>query len=188
MDSHSASSKSSWSWLLTGILLIAIIGLLVAITVPNFVHGGSTKFLGIINHLRQIDAAKHQWALERGLTNSSQLNRVITERDLAPYLLPSFTQNQDFGNPAFGELYLIRDLNEPPEAVLTRKLTERHVDSSLPRGTIIRLDPGPGSECYEIISPDGTSKIYRWAHGVLTVTNRESFTTIAVVFSYFLFC
>ncbi|MGA2281803.1 MAG: hypothetical protein ABSG80_16050 [Verrucomicrobiota bacterium] len=172
MDSDSASSKSSWSWLLTVVLLIAIIGLLVAIAVPNFVHGGSTKLNAIINHLRQIDAAKHQWALERGLTNASQLNRVITERDLAPYLLPSFTQNQDFGNPVFGELYLIRDLNQPPEAVLTRKLTERCVDSTLPKGTIIRLDPGPGSECYEIISPDGSSKIFRWMHGTLTITNR----------------
>jgi hypothetical protein len=175
-DMHSNSDfelfKSVRPWLLKAVLLVGIIGLLVAIAVPNFVHGGSTKLLGIINRLRQIDAAKQQWAIEHGLTNAFQLNRVITERDLAPYLLASFTQNQDFGNPAFGELYLIRDLNQPSEAVLTRKLTERHVDSSLPKGTIIRLDPGPGSECYEIISPDGTSKIYRWMNGVLIITNR----------------
>ena len=158
--------------MLAVVLLIAITGLLVAIAVPNFVHGGSTRLNAIINHLRQIDAAKHQWALERGLTNAAQLNRVITKRDLAPYLLPAYTQNQDFGNPVNGELYLIRDLNQPPEAVLTRKLTERYVDSPLPKGTIIRLDQEPESNGYEIILPDGTSKIFRWMHGTLIITNR----------------
>ncbi len=159
-------------WPLPVVLLIAIIGLLVTIAIPNFVHGGSTKFMGILNNLRQIDAAKKEWALERGLTNAFQLNRVVTERDLAPYLLPVYTHNQEFGNPAFGELYFIRDLNQSPEAVLTRKLSERYINSTLPKGTIIRLAPGPGSVCYEIISPDGSSKIYRWLNGSLTITNR----------------
>ena len=173
MDSD--PSKSPRSWLLMVILLFALFGLLVVIAVPNFVHGGSTKLNGIINNLRQIDAAKQEWTIEHRLTNASQLNRVITEKDLAPYLLPAFTQNQDFGNPGFGELYLIRDLNQPTEAVLTRKLTERYVDSSLPKGTIIRLDPAAerqSYEGYEIISPDGTSKIHSYLHGVLMITNR----------------
>lgn len=174
MDSDSDSSKWHQSWLQL-ILLLAIIGLLIAIVVPNYIHDGSTKLSGIINHLRQIDVAKQQWAIEHGLKNTPQLNRLVTEKDLVPYLLPSFTQHQDFGNPGFGELYLIRDLNQPSEAVLTRKLTERYVDSSLPKGTIIRVDQEAerqGYDGYEIILPDGSSKIYRWIHGVLTITNR----------------
>jgi predicted PurR-regulated permease PerM len=95
MDSDSISSKSPWSWLLPFVVLIATIGLLIAIVVPNFVHGGSTKLNGIINNLRQIDAAKQEWAIEHGLTNAAQLNRVVTEKDLAPYLLSVFTQHQD---------------------------------------------------------------------------------------------
>ncbi len=166
------NSKPIRAWLLPVVILIAIIGLLVAIATPNFVHGGSTRLNAIINNLRQIDAAKQQWASDRGLTNATQLNRVVTERDLAPYLLPAYTQHEAFGNPVLGELYLIRDLNQPPEAVLTKKLTERHVDSSLPRGTIIRLDQELQSDGYELISPDGTSKIFRWKHGALTITNR----------------
>ena len=175
MNSES-NSKPKRSWWLPVITLIAIIGLLIAVAVPNFVHGGSTKLLGIIHHLQQIDAAKQQWALEHGLTNTISLNRVITEKELAPYLLPAYTQKKEFGNPAFGELYLIRDLNQSPEAVLTRTLAERYADSSLPKGTVIRLDRGTGVEwcyeCYEIILPDGSSKIYRWMNGNLTITNR----------------
>jgi|ERR1035437_502715 hypothetical protein len=175
-DPNPAAFKSQRSWLLPVVFLVAIIGLLAAIAVPNFVRGGSTKLLGIIRHLRQIEQAKQQWAIKHGLTNAVQQNRVVTESDLAPYLLPAYTQNQDFGNPAFGELYLIRDLNQSPEAVLTRKLTEHYTYASLPKGTIIRLDQGSGNEwcyeCYEIILPDGTPKIYRWMHGVLTITNR----------------
>jgi hypothetical protein len=77
-------------------------------------------------------------------------------------------------------LYLIRDLNQPAEAVLTLKLTERHVDSSLPKGTIIRLDPEAEKqsyEGYEIILPDGESKIYRYLHGALTITNGKKFNS-----------
>jgi hypothetical protein len=174
MDSV-GNSKPRHSWLLPVVILIAIIGLLLAIAIPNFVRGGSTKLLGIIHHLQQIDAAKQQWALEHGLTNTTSLNRVVTEKDLASYLLPAYTQKQEFGNPAFGELYLIRDLNQSPEAVLTRTLTERYTDFSLPKGTVIRLDRGTGNEwcyeCYEIILPDGSSKIYRWINGSLTITN-----------------
>src|SRR6267154_4957112 len=131
-DSNPVPSKSLRSWLLQVVFAVAIIGLLVAIAVPNFVHSGSTKLLGIIGHLRQIEAAKQQWAKKRGLTNAVQQNCVVTESVLAPYLLPAYTQNQDFGNPAFGELYLIGDLNQSPEAVLTRKLTEHYTDDSLP--------------------------------------------------------
>jgi len=169
------SSKSKRSWLIPVVILIAIIGLLIAIAVPNFVHGGSTKRLGIISHLRQIEQAKAQWAMEHGLTNSPMPSRVLTAKDLAPYLLPNYTQKEEFGDPAFGELYLIRDLNQSPEAVLTRPLVERYSNYSLPKGTVIRLDQGNGAEwcyeCYEIVLPDGSATIYRWINGSLIITN-----------------
>ena len=175
MDSD-GNSKSRRSWLLTMVLLAGIIGLLVVVAIPNFVHGGSTKRLGIIHHLRQIEQAKAQWAMEHGLTNSPLPSRVLTAKDLAPYLLPNYTQNKEFGDPTFGELYLIRDLNQSPEAVLTRPLVERYSNYSLPKGTVIRLDQGEGTnwcyECFEIILPDGASTIYRWINGTLIVTNR----------------
>ena len=46
-------------------IVVAIIGLLAAIAVPNFVKARTTSQMNTcINNLRQIDGAKQQWALE----------------------------------------------------------------------------------------------------------------------------
>ena len=46
-------------------IVVAIIGLLAAIAIPNFVRARTTAQMNAcINNLRQIDGAKQQWALE----------------------------------------------------------------------------------------------------------------------------
>ena len=46
-------------------IVVAIIGLLAAIAIPNFVKARETaQKNACINNLRQLDSAKHQWALE----------------------------------------------------------------------------------------------------------------------------
>src|SRR5512141_2532056 len=46
-------------------IVVAIIGLLAAIAIPNFVKARTTSQANAcINNLRQIDGAKQQWALE----------------------------------------------------------------------------------------------------------------------------
>lgn len=46
-------------------IVVAIIGLLAAIAIPNFVRARTTaQANACINNLRQIDGAKQQWALE----------------------------------------------------------------------------------------------------------------------------
>ncbi len=46
-------------------IVVAIIGLLAAIAIPNFVRARNTaQKNACINNLRQIDGAKQQWALE----------------------------------------------------------------------------------------------------------------------------
>ena len=46
-------------------IVVAIIGLLAAIAIPNFVKARTTaQANACINNLRQIDGAKQQWALE----------------------------------------------------------------------------------------------------------------------------
>ena len=46
-------------------IVVAIIGLLAAIAIPNFVKARATSQANAcINNLRQIDGAKEQWALE----------------------------------------------------------------------------------------------------------------------------
>ena len=53
-------------------IVVAIIGLLAAIAIPNFVRARQTaQTNACINNLRQIDAAKQQWALENGKKSSA---------------------------------------------------------------------------------------------------------------------
>lgn len=53
-------------------IVVAIIGLLAAIAIPSFMRARTTSQANAcINNLRQIEAAKDQYALENGLTNLS---------------------------------------------------------------------------------------------------------------------
>ena len=65
-------------------IVVAIIGLLAAIAIPNFVKARATSQANAcINNLRQIDAAANQFALEKGLTTGTGLN---FPNDLTPYI------------------------------------------------------------------------------------------------------
>ena len=61
------NSKKSAFTLVEIMIVVAIIGLLAAIAIPNFVKARSTARRNTcINNLRLIDGAKQQWALETG--------------------------------------------------------------------------------------------------------------------------
>jgi prepilin-type N-terminal cleavage/methylation domain-containing protein len=65
-------------------IVVAIIGLLAAIAIPNFVKARATSQANAcINNLRQIDAAASQFALEKGLTTGAT---ITYPTDLTPYL------------------------------------------------------------------------------------------------------
>jgi len=149
--------RASLRWALPVSLATIIIGLIICVAVPNYISSGPSKFGEIINHLRQIEGAKEEWAIEDGFTNAPTMNKVITEKELAPYLLPQYTKGKEFGAPILGEIYLIRKLNQPAEAVLTKNFTEG--GRSLPRGTIIRLETTPESDGEEIVLPDGSTTV-----------------------------
>ncbi len=64
-------------------IVVAIIGLLAAIAIPNFVRARQTSQTNAcINNLRIIDAAKQQWALEQG----QQTTATPASTDIEPYL------------------------------------------------------------------------------------------------------
>jgi len=64
-------------------IVVAIIGLLAAIAIPNFIHARTTSQMNAcINNLRQIDGAKQEWGLETGAGPTDQPRN----RTLQPYL------------------------------------------------------------------------------------------------------
>ena len=64
-------------------IVVAIIGLLASIAIPNFVRARETSQKNAcINNLRQIDGAAQTWALEK----NKQSSDPYTLTDIKPYL------------------------------------------------------------------------------------------------------
>src|ERR1700722_2091388 len=65
-------------------MVVAIIGLLAAIAIPNFVKARATSQANAcINNLRQIDAAANEFALEGGKSTGAAISYPS---DLTPYI------------------------------------------------------------------------------------------------------
>ena len=93
-------------------IVVAIIGLLAAIAIPNFVRARESAQLNTIaNNLRILEGAKEQYALEYKLATSAP----VTEADLLPYL-----KGQLAINPVVQETYTIVDVGTLITATLTQ--------------------------------------------------------------------
>ena len=90
-------------------IVVAIIGLLAAIAIPNFVKARATSQANAcINNMRQIDSACDQWALEAKKTTGAQ---PVLTTDLTPYikltsagLLPSCPAGGTYSVGKIGDL------------------------------------------------------------------------------------
>lgn len=90
-------------------IVVAIIGLLATIAIPNFIRARTTAQMNAcINNLRQIDGAIQLWALE----TKKDVNAPVTYADIADYL-----KNQvvcPSGGTTFEDSYSLTTVGAPP--------------------------------------------------------------------------
>jgi prepilin-type N-terminal cleavage/methylation domain-containing protein len=104
-------------------IVVAIIGLLAAIAIPNFVKARATSQANAcINNLRQIDAAASQFALEQHMKTGDPINYP---GDLTPYI----KMNSDGSIPGCpaGGTYADATVGGQPSCSLSTTVSPAHV-------------------------------------------------------------
>jgi prepilin-type N-terminal cleavage/methylation domain-containing protein len=109
------TNRKSGFTLVEIMIVVAIIGLLAAIAIPNFVKAREQAQLNsIVNNLRITEGAKDQWALE----NKQGTGALPVPTDIAPYM-----KNNKFPPTLIvGEAYNINAVGTPATAGVTVKL------------------------------------------------------------------
>ena len=107
------TNKTAGFTLVEIMIVVAIIGLLAAIAIPNFVKARETAQLNsIFNNLRIIEGAKDQWALESKNGTGAATSLVI----ISEYLKGGTVK------PVVNEVYTPDKVGSPAHAVAAVKL------------------------------------------------------------------
>jgi prepilin-type N-terminal cleavage/methylation domain-containing protein len=104
-------------------IVVAIIGLLAAIAIPNFVKARATSQMNAcINNLRQIDAAANEFALERGKKTGDAITMAT---DLTPYI--KLNSASSIPPCPAGGSYTIANVGNTPTCSLSSLTTSPHI-------------------------------------------------------------
>jgi prepilin-type N-terminal cleavage/methylation domain-containing protein len=104
-------------------IVVAIIGLLAAIAIPNFVKARATSQANAcINNLRQIDSAASQFAIEQNKKTGDAINYPT---DLTPYI--KLNANGSVPPCPAGGDYSDTTVGTPPSCSLSTTVTPAHV-------------------------------------------------------------
>jgi prepilin-type N-terminal cleavage/methylation domain-containing protein len=117
------TSRAKGFTLVEIMIVVAIIGLLAAIAIPNFVRSRSTSQANAcINNLRQIDAAAQQFAMDAKLATGAAIN---FPNDLTPYI--KLNDNGSVPPCPAGGTYSDNTVGATPSCSLSDTVTPAHI-------------------------------------------------------------
>ena len=122
MKQTTKAQKKAGFTLVEIMIVVAIIGLLAAIAIPNFVKARATSQANAcINNLRQIDAAVNEFALEAKLTTGATVN---FPGDLTPYI--KLNAASSIPPCPAGGTYAVANVGQNPTCSLGNSVTPGH--------------------------------------------------------------